>query len=455
MDIKSHRQRINMLDKEGQDIEANFKDPDHPLRLVFVCAMWLTGFDAPTLSTLYLDKPQKDHTLMQTIARANRVTGHLINGKSKIHGEIIDYYNVFRNMKRALANYAEGNDGEMPVREKSELFKLLDDALEQGAVFLKEKDIDLESLLGGTSTFKSLTAFDQYADTLLSVDAWRRSFNVYENTISALYEACKPEIFGAQRRPLVYAFQYLRGVVDGKINDQDIDALRQKIGELLDISVVTDSSGTKEEPAKYQVVQRGKQWDLRHLDVEKLKAEFKEVPYKHIEIEDLRAFIAAKLKAMLERNSTRIPFAERFAAIIDRYNAGSSSVEEAYAEVTEFAAALGAEEERHIREGLTEEELELFDILLKGGLTKAEEQQVKLAARKLLGRLHEEQPRVLISGWYRDTQSRQRVRSVLEKVLHAQLPDTFGRAEFASRSTQIMDLLIAQAVDRNSPSASV
>ena len=102
---------MNKLDEHGHDVEYNFKDPENPLQLVFVCAMWLTGFDAPTLSTLYLDKPMKDHTLMQTIARANRVTSWKINDKEKKNGEIIDYYNVFRNMRKALKDYAQGNDG--------------------------------------------------------------------------------------------------------------------------------------------------------------------------------------------------------------------------------------------------------------------------------------------------------------------------------------------------------
>ncbi|MEP7220657.1 MAG: HsdR family type I site-specific deoxyribonuclease, partial [Bacteroidota bacterium] len=74
LDIQPHRERMNRLDEHGHDVEYNFKDPPHPLQLVFVCAMWLTGFDAPTVSTLYMDKPMKDHTLMQAIARANRVT---------------------------------------------------------------------------------------------------------------------------------------------------------------------------------------------------------------------------------------------------------------------------------------------------------------------------------------------------------------------------------------------
>lgn len=99
--IKPHRERMDKLDEHGHDIEYNYKDPEHPLQLVFVCAMWLTGFDAPTVSTLYLDKPMRGHTLMQTIARANRVTSWRINGVEKRNGEIVDYYNVFRNMKLA------------------------------------------------------------------------------------------------------------------------------------------------------------------------------------------------------------------------------------------------------------------------------------------------------------------------------------------------------------------
>ena len=124
LDIKPHRERINRVDKHGHDIEYNFKDPEHPLQLVFVCAMWLTGFDAPALSTLYLDKPMKDHTLVRTITRANRVTPFKINSVPKNNGEIIDYYNVFRNMKKALKDYGQGGEGqdEAPVRNKSEHF---------------------------------------------------------------------------------------------------------------------------------------------------------------------------------------------------------------------------------------------------------------------------------------------------------------------------------------------
>ena len=110
LSIKPHRDRMNKVDENGFDIEDNFKDPNNPLQLVFVCAMWLTGFDAPSVFTLYLDKPMKGHTLMQTIARANRV----YNGKEC--GLIIDYLDVFKYLKRVLADYASDDGGLMPVR---------------------------------------------------------------------------------------------------------------------------------------------------------------------------------------------------------------------------------------------------------------------------------------------------------------------------------------------------
>jgi len=180
LDISPHRERINKVDAHGHDIEYNFKSPEDPLQLVFVCAMWLTGFDAPTLSTLYLDKPMKDHTLMQTIARADRVTSWKIDGKEKKNGEIIDYYNVFRNMRRALRDYAQGQDGRenMPVHEKDELFVLLDDAILQGMDFCVRIGADLKVVLESKEVFKNVSTFEDYANTLLSKEEWRKGFAV-------------------------------------------------------------------------------------------------------------------------------------------------------------------------------------------------------------------------------------------------------------------------------------
>lgn len=450
LDIKPHRARMNKLDKHSHDIEGNFKDAEHPLQLVFVCAMWLTGFDAPTVSTLYLDKPMQGHTLMQTIARANRVTSYQINGVTKRHGEIVDYYNVFRRMKKALRDYAAGpaGDDEMPVHEKKELFTLLDEALEQGLTFCTQHAVPLREALGRDDVFVKLGQFNGYADTLLASDELRKSFNVYENTITALYEACKPEVLSQGKGRVVSAFQYLRGVIDTIIEQADVETAVQRLGALLDESVVVDNAEAfkaKQFDAEYKIVQRGRSWDLSQVNVDKLREEFKKAPYKNIQIADLRAFLEHKLAEMLGQNATRTAFAQRLQMVIDAYNSGATATENYYDELTAYAEGLKAESERHIREGLTEDELELFDLLKKDTMTQDETQRVKLAAKRLLKRLVEEHPKVLVQDWFKDNQTQRQVRSEIERVLDEGLPDSYERTLFKQKCDNVFDLVVDYA----------
>jgi len=449
LDIKPHRERMNKLDQHGHDIEYNFKDPEDPLQLVFVCAMWLTGFDAPTVSTLYLDKPMKDHTLMQTIARANRVTSWQINDVSKRNGEVVDYYNVFRNMKKALKDYAqgqEGSDAELPVQDKAVLFGLLDDAIEQGLGFCREKAVLLDDVLAQCDVFSKLGRFNEFANILLANEEWRKTFNVYQNTISSLYEACKPEVLSRNKGRFVAAFEYLRGVIDSIVGEVDIDSVSLRISGLLDESIVVDEDQKDvAERHVYQIIQRGKTWDLSRINFEKLREEFEQAIYKNIEIADLRAFIENKLRLMLEQNVTRADFAERLQNIIDRYNSGGSSTENYFEDLMQFAQDMRTEDERHVREGLTDDELELFDLLKKDDLSKDETQKVKLAAKSLLHRLLEEHPKVLVQDWYKDNQTQKIVRSAVEQVLDNNLPESYDRVTFREKCDNVFELIYDHA----------
>lgn len=448
LDIKPIRQRMNAVDTNGHDVEYNFKDPDHPLQLVFVCAMWLTGFDAPTVSTLYLDKPMKDHTLMQTIARANRVTSHTIHGVTKQNGEIVDYYNVFRNLKIALKDYAVGDAAESPVIDKSELFSQLQESVDHGFAFCLEKGVDLETVLEDKDTFKKIERFTSFANTLLGSEELRKSFNVYENTITSLYDAAKPEIIGGPIVRTVAAFQYLRGIIDGIIEQQDIDEISRRIGELLDESVVVeDAEGFKKSATEpvFQIEQKGRTWDLSKIDFDKLKEEFKEEEYKNIEIADIKAFLEKKVEQMLDENVTRRDFAEKLQEIISRYNSGGSTTEAYYQELVAHAEGMSLEETRAVREGLTEDELELFDLLKKPSLTKAEEQNVKLAAKALLHRLRMEPPPVLVQNWHLDLRSTKKVRKAIEDTLHQQLPPNYDRRLFAEKCDRVLGTMIEYA----------
>lgn len=448
LDIKPHRKKMNAIDVNGHDIEYRFKDPADKLQLVFVCAMWLTGFDAPSVSTLYIDKPMKDHTLMQAIARANRVTSHAINGISKTNGEVVDYYNVFRNMKKALSEYALGDDQEeAPVQDKTNLFVLLDEALNEGLEFCKTLDIDFIKVLETKDTFKQVNLFTEFANKILEKDDNWKEFKVYENTISALYEACKPEILKKHFNPFIAAIQYQRGVVEGIIGQADIEAVKQKISELLDQSIITANPELFAQSAQpqYQIIKKGKTLDLSTIDFEKLKEEFKDKEFKNIEIANLRDFIEKKLEAMLKENSTRTDFAQKLQEIINRYNAGGMTTENYFDDLVKYAESLKEEDERHIREGLTTDELELYDILKKDKMTKAEEIKVKNAARHLLQRLIKGRPKVLIQDWYKDGQSQNRVKSAIEEVLDLDLPETYEKDLFKEKSNKLYDLVYEYA----------
>lgn len=179
LSIKPHRDRMNKVDENGFDIEDNFKDPNNPLQLVFVCAMWLTGFDAPSVSTLYLDKPMKGHTLMQTIARANRV----YNGKEC--GLIIDYLDVFKYLKRALADYASDDGGLMPVKDVEKLLGQLHEAIDLTKTFCMSHDVDLSKVVEDGDTFKNLSLFEDYANTIVGNDDVKNEFAVMANTVDS------------------------------------------------------------------------------------------------------------------------------------------------------------------------------------------------------------------------------------------------------------------------------
>lgn len=455
LDIKTHREKMNSPDPNGQSIEDRFKNEKDHLRLVFVCSMWLTGFDAPTVSTLYLDKPMKDHTLMQTIARANRVTSYKINGILKTNGEIIDYFNVFRNMKQALKDFGKGSDNEKSKEEgekddaqveaKTKLFDLLDSAIDDGQKFCKSLGIDLALILESKEVFHKIQLFSSYANTILAKDEYWKEFKVYENTVSALYEASRPEIVKQEkdRSKMVAVFSYLRGVIDGILETNKLDEIKAKISRLLDESIITkdEEQFFQKQNATFSLKKVGKVWDLSKIDFEKLKKEFKDVKHKNIEIADLRQFIQKKLEDMLSENSSRIRFMERMQAIIDQYNSGGSTTENYYDELVQFAEDLSQESERHVKEGLTPDELEIFDLLKKEKMTKEEEIKVKNAAKHLLKRLVEEQPKVLVQDWYRDSQTQAQVKSEVEKVLDADLPESYDRALFATKTNLLFQLI--------------
>lgn len=440
LDITTHRAKMNAITVDGKDIEDRFKEPNDKLQLVFVCAMWLTGFDVKNLSTLYLDKPMKSHTLMQAIARANRVY------PNKPCGIIVDYVNVFKYMKKALSDYAVPDDETlMPAKNVDELIDLLNSCIDEGDAFLQTLGVSLDSILGESSTFDKLDALRSAYDTVVSNDESKDKFKVITNKMINLYEASKPEIFehhwdNEKFSPLAY----IHGLLHNKIDDEKIQRARNRMATVLDSSV---TSATAEDKQREYAIHGTKVIDLSKINVDELRAEIKKAVYKAVEIDDLKAFMETALQKMISRNCTRQKFSQRFKGIIDRYNAGGSENEDYYEQLVKLLEEMQKEQERPKAEGLSEEELEVYDLLVRGKkLTQEEEQKVKLAAKNLFKKLTEEKTELLVVDWYKDDQPRMKVKSAIEYALNEDLPDSYDKDSFDAKTNLLLNHFIDMAI---------
>lgn len=455
LDITLHRKKLEAITADGKDIEDRFKDKDDPLSLVFVCAMWLTGFDVPSLSTLYLDKPMKGHTLMQAIARANRV----FPGKSC--GIIVDYVNVFKYMQQALSDYAStGDDMDYPAKDIGLLIANIDRTIVECDGFLLSLGVKIGGIIAEGNTLDQLEMFRKAYNRILEKDEWKDRFKVLTNLLMNLYDAAKPEIFERAWYNEKFApLAYLNGLFCNQIDDEKLRRAKQRMAETLDQSVssvmvgmtgsLADGSMAADElhPRPGYMIHQGKVIDLSKIDVEALRKELNATPYKALEVEDLRSFIEQTLVQMINRNCTRVKFSERYKNIIDKYNAGGSENEDYYEKLLQLVEELKKEQSRSTDIGLKEEELEIYDMLTSSRkLTKAEEQKVILASKNLYKKLLEEKDKVMVVDWYKDEQPRHQVLALIQTSLNEDLPMSYDRMSFNDKTHLLFEHFVDMAV---------
>lgn len=439
LDITLHRKKMNEITPDGKDIEDRFKDKDDSLCLVFVCAMWLTGFDVPSLSTLYLDKPMKGHTLMQAIARANRVY------PGKNCGIVVDYVNVFNYMQQALSDYASNDDNaEYPAKDIEALIQNIDECILECEAFLLELGISIEKIIAESNTLDQLDLLREAYLKILEKDEWKDRFKVLSNLLINLYDASKPEIFERGWYNEKFApLSYLNGLFCNQIDDEKLNRAKAKMAETLDQSVSAEQT---ENNATYGIHQ-GKVIDLSKLDVEALRKEISSTPYKALEIENLREFIEKTLEQLINNNCTRVSFSQRYKNIIDRYNAGGTENEDYYEKLLQLIEEMKREQGRSTEMDLEEEELEIYDLLCQDRkLTKAEEQKVILAAKNLYKKLIEEKDKVMVVDWYKDEQPRKKVFTLIQLSLNKDLPESYDRVAFNDKTNLLMNHFVDMAV---------
>lgn len=402
VDILPHRLRM-----KNEDLETNFKNAEHPFRIVFVCAMWIVGFDVPSLSTLYLDKPMKNHTLMQTIARVNRVFGE------KNNGLIVDYVGVFRNLQKALSIYASGQgNGDTPVQDKQELVKLLKQAIADTTDFLISKGISLERLFASVG-FDHIREIDDAIEVILDTEESKKKYISLSGNVLRLFKAILPDPSANNFVSHKALFAEIADKIRSLAEPVYIDGVMNKVEMVLDQSI--DTTG-------YIIRDGIIPIDLSGVDFDKLREQFKK-GRKRTEIERLKATLQRKVEKLVKLNKGRMDYQQQLEKMIEEYNTGCMNAEVFFDKLAVFTQRLTEEEKRSIAEQLTEEQLAVFDILVSGiELTDKEKNEVKKAARDLLDVLKKEK---LVLDWRKRQQSRAQVRIAIEDVLEEDLPRVY------------------------------
>ncbi|MFZ1509037.1 MAG: type I restriction endonuclease subunit R [Anaerolineae bacterium] len=420
LDIRPHRRRM-----VTEDLEIKFKDPNHPFRLVFVCAMWMTGFDVPSCSTLYLDKPMRNHTLMQTIARANRVY------PGKVSGLIVDYAGVFRNLERALAIYGAGGGGDKPVEDKAALVTALRQALAETRGLCQQQRVNLTAIQTAQG-FARIGLLDDAVEALVSSEEIKRRYLDLVNTVQRLYKAVLPDPAAREFATEVTPMKVIADKIRALIPPADIALVMQQVEGLLDRSIATEGYVIREPNASFG----DEHWiDLSTIDFKKLAEKFK-TGHKRTMNEQLKGTVAQKLMALVRLNRTRMDYLEQFQAMIDAYNAGSLNAEEFFQQLMAFARSLNEEELRGVGEQLNEEELALFDLLTKPQieLSHADREKVKTTAKELLSTLKASK---LVLDWRKRQQARAEVRVTIEKLLDQGLPRVYTPQLFTQKTMAV------------------
>lgn len=412
LDIQYHRNKMvkNELDKD-------FKDSANPLRVVFVCAMWLTGFDVKCLSCLYLDKPLKAHTLMQTIARANRVA----EGKS--NGLIIDYIGIVKALRKALADYTANVgciDGTDPTVDKVKLIERILDTLEKAKLFLMERGFVLQDLICSYD-FPKMYYLQKGANIVCGTVEERKTFSAYASELNRLMKYTDRDDIDRNVRKEYEAVAAIYAEIKKKRKHINITDLMVEINNIISDYVEIEHS--------YMINEEVKRFDISGIDFDLLRREFAKVKNQNLLMRDLEEIIQLKLDRMLFTNPERINYYERYQKIIDDYNSEQdrATIEKTFMDLMDLANKMNREEQRYVREGFkSDEELTLYDMLFRNDLNKNDIKKLKTVAAELLNKI-----KAKISEydhWTDKQETKAAVDNLIRDTLWAELPECYDEA---------------------------
>ena len=424
LDFKYHRAKM-----EKRELDKEFKDSANPLRVVFVCAMWLTGFDVKCLSCLYLDKPLKAHTLMQTIARANRVN----EGKS--NGLIVDYIGIVKALRKALADYtvnAAGAGSTDPTVDKAELIARILETIAAAKAFLAENDFDLQTLIDATG-FHKMSLIQLGANAVCGSLEDRKTFTSYASELKKLVKYLDRDDITGQTRKEYEAISAIYGELQKKRKHVDNTDL------MVEINGIINQYISVEEPAPVAEGAR-RRFDISAIDFDLLRREFAKAKKRNLILKDLDELIQERIAGLLFANPNRINYYERYQEIITAYNSEQdrATIEKTFMDLIDLANSLDSEEQRYVREGFTsDEELSMYDLLFRDDLSKNEIKKIKEVAVDLLQKL--KQKIAELDHWTDKQETKAAVDNLIRDTLWAELPESYDEISISEYRQRIYE----------------
>ena len=374
LDIKTHREKM-----EKRELDKEYKDSDSKLRVVFVCAMWLTGFDVKTLSCLYIDKPMKAHTLMQTIARANRVA------EGKTNGLIIDYMGIVKALRQALADYTAnqgGYGGEDPTIDKKELIQHVINVIAAATAFLKEHNFELDDLIQAEN-FMKLDMLKTAANAICETTEIRKSYCTFVTTLLKFWKYLNREDITHEMKQQKDALEAIYKELQKKRKHADITDLSVAISDIINEHIEMEVPMVAEESLS-------RRFNISGINFELLRREFARSREKNLVLKDIEDLLKERIARMLADNPSRINFYEKYKEIINEYNIEQNrvTIEKTFEELMKLSKELEEEEKRYIREGFeNDEQLSMFDVLMKDDLSKEDIRKLKKVSVELLDKI--------------------------------------------------------------------
>ena len=423
LDIQYHREKM-----EKRELDKEFKDSANPLRVVFVCAMWLTGFDVKCLSCLYLDKPLKAHTLMQTIARANRVA----EGKS--NGLIIDYIGIVKALRKALADYTanvDGNSGTDPTVDKEKLIARILETIGAAEQFLNEHGFDLGQLISAAG-FEKLALLQTAANAVSDTIEEKKTFQTYASELLRLMKYADREDIAPDVRKRYEAIAAIYGELKKKRRSASNVDLMVEINNILNDYVRVEQAAEGIVPSR--------QFDISKIDFDLLRREFAKAKKKNLVMKDLDELIRVRLDSMLFNNPDRIKYDERYQAIIEDYNSQQdrATIEKTFDELMQLVKDMDQEEQRYVREGFSsDEELSLYDLLFSENLSKQDIQKLKGVAVDLLQKVKAKIAE--LDHWTDKQETKAAVDNLIRDTLWSELPSCYDEPSISRYRQKIYE----------------